>query len=217
MIPVIHADDDVLVVDKPAGVATIPGYDRRAPSLLERVAEQVGQRLFVVHRLDGPVSGVLLFARHAAAHRALSMAFEARRVEKTYLALAHGVIEPEHGVIEAPLRKFGSGRMGVDPRRGKASTTTFRVLERIGPYTLVEAHPVTGRRHQLRVHFYHLGHPLVGDPLYGDVDVQSRYPRLLLHAHRLQVPLPDGREPTFTAPLPADFRAVVEALRAEGA
>lgn len=213
MIPVIYEDTDVLVVDKPEGVVTIPGYDREAYTLLERLTEQAGQKLYVVHRLDKEVSGVILFAKHADAHRHLSMAFEQRRVDKAYLAVAHGRIEQDRGVIDAPLRQFGSGRMGVDPERGNASTTAYRVRERFGGYTRVEAHPVTGRRHQLRVHFYHLGHALVGDPKYGDLDVQARYPRLLLHAHTLCVPMPRGDERTFTAPLPASFRTAVEVLR----
>ena len=215
MIPVIYEDADVLVVDKPAGVVTIPGYDREAHTLLERLTEQVGQKLFVVHRLDKEASGVILFAKQEEAHRHLSMAFEQRRVEKTYLAVAHGRLAQDRGVVEAPLRQFGSGRLGVDPKRGKASTTTYRVRERFGAYTRVEAHPVTGRRHQLRVHFYHLGHALVGDPKYGDLDVQARYPRLLLHAHKLAVPMPGGGDRTFIAPVPDSFQAVVEALREE--
>lgn len=215
MISVVYEDDDVLAVDKPAGVVTIPGYDRDAYTLLERLTEQVGGKLYVVHRLDKEVSGVIVFAKHAEAHRHLSMAFEARQVHKTYRAVAHGCIERDRGVIEAPLRKFGSGRMGIDPKRGKASITTYQVRERFGAYTMVDAHPVTGRRHQLRVHFYHLGHPLVGDPTYGDLDVQVRYPRLLLHASALRLPLPGGSERTLEAPLPAAFTAAVAALKAE--
>jgi RluA family pseudouridine synthase len=213
MLTVLYEDDDMLAVDKPHGMPTIPGYDRESKTVLGLLSEQIGGRLFVVHRLDGASSGVLLFAKNAEAHRALNLAFEHREVHKTYRALTHGVINTDRGVIEAPLRRFGSGRMGVDAKRGKACRTEYRVLRRLAGYTLVEAYPITGRRHQLRVHYYHLGHALVGDPKYGDLSEQARYPRLMLHAHRIRLTLPSGTEHEITAPLPPSFQGVVDALQ----
>ncbi len=163
-----------------------------------------GEKLFVVHRLDKEVSGLLLFARDAATHRTLSMAFEHRRVHKTYLGLAHGLLRGDT-TIDKPIAEFGSGRMGVDERRGKPSRTEARVLERYQKQTLVEAHPITGRRHQLRVHFYAIGHALCGDPRYGDLTEQAKWPRLMLHAIRLV--LPDNV--TIECPPPASFQAVL--------
>lgn len=136
----------------------------------------------VVHRLDREVSGVVIFARNAAAHRRLNIEFEERRVTKTYLAAVAGVPEEEKGTVDAPLREFGSGRVGVDAERGKPSLTRWRVVERAAAATLVEVRPETGRRHQIRAHFYHLGHPVLGDARYGSPESASLCRRLMLHA-----------------------------------
>jgi tRNA pseudouridine32 synthase / 23S rRNA pseudouridine746 synthase len=186
-ISTIFEDDDILAVAKPEGLAVIPERDGEAPSLFEMLCTQRDERLYVVHRIDKDTSGLILFARNARMHRWLNGQFEARAVEKTYLALVHGQVEVESGSIEAPLRQFGSGRVAVDPERGKPSTTEFRVGRRFVAYTLVEARPRTGRRHQIRVHLYHLGHPIVGDPLYGDRAIQQGFARLMLHTLRLLV------------------------------
>lgn len=194
----------MLAVAKAEGVSSIPERDPRAPSVQRALEAERGEKLFVVHRLDKEVSGVLLFARDAATHRTLSMAFEHRRVHKTYLGLAHGALSGNL-TIDKPIAEFGSGRMGVDDKRGKASRTEVRVVERFARQTLVEAHPITGRRHQLRVHFYAIGHALCGDPRYGERVEQARWPRLMLHALRLV--LPDGA--TIECPPPASFQDVL--------
>lgn len=211
-IEVLHEDAAVVAVAKPEGLSTITERDKSAPSVHKLLEAERGERLFVVHRLDKEVSGVVLFARTADAHRALSMAFEARRVEKAYLALAHGRIAGDVGAIDAPIAQFGSGRMGVDPRRGKPSRTEWTVQRRHAEATLVEARPITGRRHQIRVHFYSIGHPLVGDPRYGERAAQSRWPRLMLHALRLRVTMPSGVALALEAQPPASFRSVIDAL-----
>jgi RluA family pseudouridine synthase len=190
-VTIVYCDADLLAVNKPEGVAAVPEHARDPHCLAAHVSALVGFRVLPVHRLDKDVSGLILYACHAASHRFLNLAFEARRVRKTYLALLHGCVQPEDGVIREPLREFGSGRMGVSPD-GKPSETAFRVRERFGPYTLVEAEPHTGRRHQLRVHFYHLGHPIVGDLRYGVRTQQARYPRLMLHAAAIEIPHPNG-------------------------
>ncbi|MFA6109357.1 MAG: RNA pseudouridine synthase [Candidatus Latescibacterota bacterium] len=209
---VLYEDAGVVAVDKPAGLSAIPERDPDRPCLVSLVAAWLGERLWVVHRLDKEVSGVILFARSAEAHRHLNDEFAARRVCKTYLALAHGRISVDQGVIERPVRTFGSGRAGVDDEHGKPSRTEFAVLARASEHTLVSAHPVTGRRHQLRVHFYSLGHSLAGDPRYGDPAIQGRIPRLMLHALRLECRLPDGAPLVVEAPVPDTFTASLAAL-----
>jgi RluA family pseudouridine synthase len=211
-IPIVHQDGRLLVVDKPEGLSSIPERDPGVPSVQKILESARCERLWVVHRLDKEVSGLLLFARDADAHRTLSMAFTDRRIDKTYAAVTHGVLAEDSGIIDKPIMEFGSGRMGVDERRGKPSRTEWRVIRRRAGHTEVEAHPITGRRHQLRVHFYSIGHALVGDPRYGDPKEQSRWGRLLLHSLRVTLPHPDGGERTFEAPPPASYRLVVDTL-----
>jgi len=174
------------------------------------LSAQRGEKLFIVHRIDRETSGVIVFARNAETHRQLNQQFETRSVEKMYLALVHGVIRDDRGEIDKPLRQFGSGRVAVDDQRGKASVTEFRVLERFEAFTLLDVRPHTGRRHQIRVHLYSIGHPIVGDPLYGDKNLQSSYPRLMLHAHRLSLHLPSGQRLTLEAPIPESFQEVLK-------
>lgn len=212
MISTLFENDDLVVVDKPEGLAAIPARDGRSGSLFETLCQQRDERLYVVHRLDKDTSGVIAFARNAASHRWLNQQFESRTVQKTYLALVHGAVAAETGTIDKPLRQFGSGRMGVDPKRGKASVTEFRVIERFASHTLVEAYPHTGRRHQIRVHLYDLGHPIVGDPLYGEKALQSCFPRLMLHALRLTLPSPSGPPIIVEAPISASFQALQHSL-----
>lgn len=211
-LPMLFEDADVIAVDKPEGLPVIPERLRRGPSALEIAQEQTGQRLFVVHRIDRDTSGVLLFARHAAAHRHLNEEFLRHRVRKSYLAVVHGRMPPQ-ARVNLPLRQFGSGRMGVDRKRGKPSLTRFRRVGLIGACSEVVAQPVTGRRHQVRVHLYSLGHPVVGDPRYGDPAARGDAPRMLLHARALSVRLPSGRVARLLAPLPDSFTKVVELLR----
>jgi RluA family pseudouridine synthase len=173
------------------------------------LSAQRAQKLYVVHRIDRETSGVIVFARNAEAHRQLNRQFETRSVEKVYLALVHGVIADDQGEIDEPLRQFGSGRVAVDPERGKESLTEFRILHRLPAFTLVEARPHTGRRHQIRVHLYSIGHAVVGDPLYGDRTIQRSYHRLMLHAHRLSLRLPSSKGLTIEAPIPESFSRVL--------
>jgi len=205
MTTILHADGALLAVDKPTGLATIPERDPAADCLLARLQSEHG-RLFIVHRLDKEVSGVVVFARSAAAHRSLCLQFEARSVSKTYLALVHGEIGDESGRIETPLRTFGSGRTGVDLVAGKPSVTTYRVLQRRPGLTLLELAPLTGRRHQLRAHLYSIGHPIAGDARYGEAARAAGFPRLMLHALSLALDHPDsGARLHLRAEAPAAF------------
>ncbi len=218
MTDVLHEDSDVLVVSKREGIATIAERDLSVANVRGTLEAERSEKLWVVHRLDKEVSGALLFARNAGAHRFLCEAFEHRRVEKEYLALLEGEVQGESGTIEKPIAQFGSGRMGVtdDARKGKPSLTEWSVARRFTTpstsTTLVEARPLTGRRHQLRVHFYALGHAIVGDPKYGDRARQAAWPRLMLHAHRLQIPLPAGGKLSIIAEPPASFADVLTRL-----
>jgi RluA family pseudouridine synthase len=214
-IPVLYETADYLAVHKPETLASIPERLPGSESVLQLLQRERGEKLFVVHRLDKEVSGVLMFARNAGAHRYLNDRFSSRDVRKTYLAVVHGVLAGPGGSIRKPLRQFGSGRMGVD-ECGKASETDFDVQERWASTTLVQAFPRTGRRHQLRVHFYAIGHPVVGDPRYGNRVVQVDFPRLMLHALNISFVLPTLERVMVQADPPASFLEICELLRNPG-
>lgn len=194
-----------LVVAKPAGMASIPEAAGDKECLQARLEAMTDGKIWVVHRLDKEVSGIILFARTAEAHRFLNLAFERREVAKIYAAGAHGVIRENAGEIALPLREFGSGRIGVDAEKGKPCLTRWRVRERRADRTLLDMEPHTGRRHQLRAHAYAIGHPLIGDTRYGDRSAQSRWPRLLLHARSLDFPTPEGGRATVDFSPENDF------------
>lgn len=207
MITILHQDGDCVAVMKPVGVASVPERIADDACLSARLERQLGRRVLPVHRLDKEVSGVILYAFTAEAHRFLNCAFERRDVSKTYLAVVHGIVEPDNGVITRPLREYGSGRMGVDDVHGKPSETRFAVIQRRAEYSLVRLQPLTGRRHQLRVHLYSLGHPIAGDPRYGTPSLRTGHPRLMLTATGLAVRLPSGKSLALAGLIPEDFAA----------
>ncbi len=216
-----------VAVDKPAGVLVIPGRgERKELSLRERLEQELGQKLFVVHRLDRDTSGVLVFALDAATHRELSIAFEAGKVQKRYLALVRGRLD---GLLEidaalVPARR-GRMRAAHPGESGKSAQTRLRPLEIFAGATLVEAEPLTGRTHQIRVHLLHGGYPLLVDPQYGqpqclaarDLGHSSEevvLRRTPLHAFRVQLPAIAGEAPRWIeAPIPPDMRRALELLR----
>ncbi|MCP3061762.1 RNA pseudouridine synthase [Myxococcus sp. K38C18041901] len=216
----------VLVVDKPPGVPVIPGRDG-GPSLRDALEAQRGRKIFVVHRLDRDTSGALVFALDAAVHRALSIAFEAGKVRKRYLALVEGRIDAP-SLVDAPLIAARKGRMRVarpGEAEAKPSRTRVRPVESFDQATLVEAEPLTGRTHQIRVHLLSLGHPLLMDHQYGrdtaltekdlggegDGVVLERTP---LHAARVEWPaLPGVVARGVDAPLPEDMVRARDLLR----
>ncbi len=211
-IPILYESADYLAVNKPEAIASIPERRPGTESVLQTLQRERGEKLFVVHRLDKEVSGVLVFARNAAAHRHLNTRFDERAVRKTYLAAVHGVITAPGGSIKNPIRQFGSGRMGVD-RNGKPAETDYDVVERWPSATLVKIFPRTGRRHQIRVHFYSVGHSVVGDLRYGNPGLQGRFQRLMLHALQISFLLPTLQRVTFEADPPASFLEICESLR----
>ncbi|MDA0578182.1 MAG: RluA family pseudouridine synthase [Verrucomicrobia bacterium] len=212
-VAVLHSDKLILAVNKPEGMASIPESATDQASLRTQLETALATKLFVVHRLDKDVSGVIVFARDADTHRFINQRFQDREVQKTYLALVSGVVARRDGCIDEPLREFGSGRMGVDRESGKPSTTRYRIRERFPAHTLLALLPLTGRRHQLRVHLYSIGHPIAGDPRYGDRTAQTAYPRLMLHARALVLPLPTSESVRIEAPLSPSFETVLTSLR----
>ena len=218
---VIHEDDDIIVVNKPAGIIVhrAPGYPdgTLCDLLLERYPDMAGvgsvERPGVVHRLDRETSGVMVFARTQRAYRTLRRAFENHRcVKKTYLAVLHGAPKPASGTLRTLIgrKPFDARRMAVVEAGGNLAVTHWTVLARHGGLALVEFVIETGRTHQIRVHAAHLGHPIVGDTLYGDAlrDRRLAAPlrRLLLHAVELSFPHPITRKTvTFAAEPPADI------------
>jgi tRNA pseudouridine32 synthase / 23S rRNA pseudouridine746 synthase len=212
-VTILFENDDVLAAAKPEGVLSVSQGSDEA-TLPDLLRDRFPGKLYPVHRLDRGASGVIVFAKNAEAHRRLNGQFDRREVRKTYLALVDGVPASNRGRINAPLREFGSGRMGVDPKRGKPSTTDWKVAERFDGATLLHVFPMTGRRHQIRAHLYHIGHPILGDLRYGDRARQEQYPRLMLHALSLEFALPGGDSVTVEAPPPPSFEAVLAGLRA---
>jgi 23S rRNA pseudouridine1911/1915/1917 synthase len=238
---IVYEDADLLLVNKPAGMVVHPAYGHRTGTLVNAVLAHcpeiadVGDilRSGIVHRLDKETSGLIIVAKNNAVRQHLQRQFKRREVKKVYLALVEGHLEPAQGLIEAPI--------GRDPRRrkrmavvkvgegGREAQTEYRVVEyfilKVGGvsrlYTLVEAQPVTGRTHQVRVHFAFVGYPLVGDPVYGfrkqRLAVYGLPPlgRQFLHAQRLGFHLPHSNEYVeFRAELPTDLREMLERLRA---
>ena len=216
-----------VAIDKPPGQLVVPGRategSAAAPTLRQQLEEQLGHPLWVVHRLDRDTSGVLLFAKDAPTHRALSMAFEAGGVEKRYLLLAQGRWEQET-TVDVALTEGRKGKMRpVAPgEAGKPARTHFAPRERFPDATWVEARPETGRTHQIRVHARSAGHPLLVDPQYGNKLPLSvgtaRLSRTPLHAASLLVPALEGLPAqSVEAPLPLDLQAVLDALRSGAA
>lgn len=222
-VPLLLETAGVLAVDKPAGVAVIPGRDGPSgESLHERLQGARGERLWVVHRLDRDTSGVIVFARTASAHRALSMAFEAGRVEKRYLALCEGRLGEPRAVDVAlvPARR-GRMRPAAAGEEGKPARTELSVIEAFGEVaSLVEARPLTGRTHQIRVHLRSAGHPLLVDHQYGSKvpfpppPAEPVLARTPLHASRLGwAGVPGVADASVEAPLPGDIAAAITLLR----
>lgn len=202
---ILHLDTQLVVADKPAGLPTVPGRPVELHDCLwHRVRATVPDAL-VVHRLDMATSGLVLFARGPDVQRTLSAAFAARAVHKRYVAVVQGRVADDTGTIELPLIADWPNRprQKVDAERGKPSTTHYAVLERGATTTRLALEPHTGRSHQLRVHLAAIGHPILGDTLYGDAAVRQAATRLLLHAAGLAFVHPHaGHEVVFDSPVP---------------
>lgn len=207
-LPVLYEDENCIVINKPVGVLTHAlGKHGNEPSVASFLRNKVsgldGDRAGIVHRLDRATSGVIIGAKNQPTLSMLQKQFSQRKTKKTYVAMVQGHLDPSEAVIDMPIERNpkAPSTFRVGPN-GKPSKTHYKVLKEGTKYSLVELKPETGRTHQLRVHLAKLGHPIVGDPLYGS----GKYgDRLFLHALSLEITIPGGERKTFTAPLPEEF------------
>lgn len=229
---ILYEDDDLIAVNKPAGMLTIPDrHDGELQSLRGILQKQYG-KIWVVHRLDKETTGVIVFAKNEAAHKYLSKLFEGRDIEKIYLGLVLGKLVQERGTIDAPIAE-NTARLGtmLIHKRGKASTTDYVVQQSFSQYSLLQFTLHTGRTHQIRVHCQYIGHPIVCDDVYGDgksvllSSIKKKFrlskkeeeerpllSRLALHASRLSFATMNGETLKLVAPLPKDMQAVLNQL-----
>lgn len=225
---VIFESDDLMIINKPAGMVVHPGAGHKTGTLVHAALahapelEGIGGELRpgVVHRLDKDTSGLILVAKNDRSHRWLQEQFRLRRVRKVYLALVDGTPPTPTGRIEAPIGRDPAHRrkMAVTTlQKGREAVTEYQTVETYAHHTLIEAHPLTGRTHQIRLHMAFLGCPIVADSLYGRRKPSLPLERHFLHATRLTILLPGQmEEQTFTAPLPADLEKIIQQLRTHG-
>jgi len=217
---IVHLDEALAVVDKPAGLVVHSAPSHSGPTLVEELGDLLGgggdpERPGIVHRLDKGTSGLLVVARGDEAHAALQAQVQSREVERVYLALAGGKLGSRTGTIDAPIGRASRQRtrMAVSGAASRQARTHFTVLDLLSLESYLEARLETGRTHQIRAHFAAIGHPLTGDVTYGGA---RRYglERQFLHAHRLAFhhPFSDERL-SFTSPLPGDLQAALDAAR----
>lgn len=221
-IDVLYEDDAVIGINKRAGMVVHAGAGNHTGTLVNALLHRFGAlsseggdlRPGIVHRLDKETSGVLIVARTDAAHRSLAAQFQSRTVEKIYLALVHGVMKADSGRVEKPITRdpVRRTRMTCKLETGRHALTDWKVLRRFARHTLVEVKIGTGRTHQIRVHMASLGHPILGDTLYGAPSSKILPDRFFLHAARLRFTSPGtGKEVTLEAPLPAELTGIIEA------
>jgi 23S rRNA pseudouridine1911/1915/1917 synthase len=217
---IVHVDDDLAVVEKPAGMVVHPAPSHRGPTLVDELGELLGggadpERPGIVHRLDKGTSGLLVVARTDEAHAALQGQVQRREVERVYLALARGRLSSRTGTIDAPIGRASRQRhrMAVSGAASRQARTHFTVQELLAAESYLEVRLETGRTHQIRAHFAAIGHPLVGDATYGG-EVKYGLERQFLHAHRLAFDHPvSGERMSFSSDLPGDLAMALEAAR----
>jgi 23S rRNA pseudouridine1911/1915/1917 synthase len=231
---VIHEDGDLLVINKPAGLVIHPAAGNPSGTLVNALLHHcqdlsgIGgvERPGIVHRLDKDTTGIMVVAKSDRAHLALSIAFRRHTIRKTYLAVCYGTPKTADGVVDAPIDRHPRHRQEMAVvSEGRSARTLYRVEQELAGTSMVSCHPVTGRTHQIRVHMAHIGHAIVGDPLYAgrqwrnlaDQRVQSAcrsFPRQALHARRLAFEHPVSKENVeFEAPLPSDLQDLIAILR----
>jgi len=216
-VDVIYEDDDLLVVDKPAGLVVHPSPGHTAHTLVNALLARCpglssfgdAMRPGIVHRLDRDTSGLMIIAKNSSAQQYLINQFKARSVSKGYLVLVKGKLTPSQGIIDAPIGRDPSNRKRMAVvAGGRQARTRYKVKEYLGEYTLLDVATETGRTHQIRVHLSAIGYPVVGDPVYG---VRSAFVnRQFVHAYRLSFSLPaDGEYREFTCELPSDLKHAI--------
>ncbi|MBK7231581.1 MAG: RluA family pseudouridine synthase [Saprospiraceae bacterium] len=227
----IFENEDMVIIDKPAGLLSIPDrFDLNKPNA-HQILTQQGKTVFTVHRIDKDTSGLLIFAKNSQTHRSLSLLFEEQKIQKTYLAIVHGKPPFEEGSINSPIAhsSAGDGRMIIHPK-GKPSETLFKLSHAWKKFSQIECKPLTGRTHQIRVHLASIHCPIVADPIYSlkpnlKIDDIKNYvrkgkfeetnpdliARTALHAHSLKFEL-NGQSLYFECPLPKDMKAVINQM-----
>lgn len=231
-IDILYEDEDMIVINKPAGLLVIPDrFDTSLPSLNKILTAQLNQQVWVVHRLDRDTSGAICFAKNEHAHKYLSKLFQEHEVGKYYIGLVNGRVVPEEGRIEKQLAEHPTKGIMVVAKKGKESITDYKVLKQWTIYSLVQFQIHTGRTHQIRVHTQSIGHSIVCDPLYGDgkpfllSNIKKKYrlsekdeaerpllSRLALHSQKLIFKKENGTEVTVEAPIPKDIMACINQL-----
>jgi 23S rRNA pseudouridine1911/1915/1917 synthase len=220
---IIYEDEDILVIDKPAGLVVHPAPGHPDHTLVNAIlthCPQIAQsgdlaRPGIVHRLDKDTSGLMVIAKNNVAREYLIGQFKSRAVTKSYLVLVKGRLSPEKGIIEAPIGRdpYNRKRMAI-VKGGREASTRYEVKEYLNSCTLVDVFPLTGRTHQIRVHFSAIGHPVIGDRIYGGKPACLH--RQFIHAHRLGFRLPaDKQYREFTSPLPADLEQALRILASD--
>ena len=224
---IVFENDDLLVVNKPAGMVVHPSPGHDSGTLVHAALghapemEGIGgeERPGIVHRLDKETSGLIIIAKNEQAHRWLQDQFRTRKVEKTYLALVDGKPPTPSGRVEAPIGRNTTHRklMSVVPlEKGREAVSEYRTMESFPAHTLLEVHPLTGRTHQIRVHMAFLGCPVVGDKVYGKKKPTLALDRHFLHAYKLKIALPGEKQPRlFEAGLPGELERILEEVRSK--
>lgn len=234
MLNILFQNSEYVLIDKPAGMLSIPDRHQAQLPSVQGLLKLHFEDVYTVHRLDRDTSGCIAFAFNAEAHQYLSQLFEQRKVRKIYQCIVHGSPLTDQGIIHKPIAEHPvhKGKMMVTHSKGKDSLTEYKVLERYGKFSWVECLLHTGRTHQIRVHLADLGHPVVGDPLYGDgapvylssikrnfklaMHKESETPllhRLTLHATELEFEMASGEKIAAQAPLPKDMKAMLNQCR----
>jgi 23S rRNA pseudouridine1911/1915/1917 synthase len=218
---ILYEDSDIVALDKPSGMIVYPDGRHDYPALDAWLAGKYGEgNFFFVHRLDRETSGVMVVAKNERVHEFIKQQFQNRETRKVYRAFVHGVIKDDRGIIDKPI---GNARGGKGPRSVKnphgtlrEAITAFRVEARGEGVTYVEVFPKTGRTHQIRVHFSSIQHPILSDQLYAPTRPKVLgFDRLALHAYSLTLMHPNGKDMTFSAPLPPEFVAAEGELRSQ--
>ncbi len=231
-VDIIHEDKDVIIVNKQPGMVVHPAHGNYTGTLVNALLNHFpglpeparksrknpldDSRLGIVHRLDKETSGVIVITKNPSSMSFIAEQFAKRRIKKAYLAIVEGNLKKRKGVVDAPIGRsvFDRKKMSVNMIRGKNALTDYTVTRKVGPCSLVEARPMTGRMHQIRVHLAHIGFPVIGDKTYWKGDVGFKVPRQMLHAYRISFIHPGtNKEVTYTAPLPEDFKSVLAKLR----
>jgi len=236
IIPIVYEDGDILVINKPANLLTHPKNEKdQSESIVGWLIEKypniknVGDhvkpgghvtgdslRPGIVHRLDKNTSGLLIIAKTQPAFLYFKNLFQERKIEKKYIAMVYGSLEEKSGIIESPLGKIGSKQTtrihGKKELKIKEAITEYRVLKRLKDYSLLEVSPKTGRTHQIRIHLNSIGHPIVGDDLYGKKKDEFNLNRLFLHAFYLKFISPSGKAIALEADLPDELNKIIASL-----